>query len=74
MKSLGTLCWFPQKQYEVQVYYDVPKLRYQVSIYKRSKDNQADPDGLIEQTFVYLSKPANTVVSLIEKTRTLPSD
>src|SRR5689334_22689966 len=40
MKSLGTLRWFPHKNYEVNVYYHVPKLQYQISIYKR---NLLDP-------------------------------
>jgi hypothetical protein len=74
MKSLATLRWFPQKNYEVQVYYHVSKLQYQVSIYKRSSNNQPDLDSTIEQTLVYLSKLSNIVALFIEKTKQPSSD
>jgi hypothetical protein len=49
MKSLGTLRWFPTESYEVNVYYDVSKLRYQVSIYEHDRNNRYGVDTLIEQ-------------------------
>src|SRR4051812_27956899 len=42
MKSLGTLRWFPRKNYEVHVYYHVPKLLYQISISKRNPGSDFD--------------------------------
>jgi hypothetical protein len=68
MKSLGTLRWFPQNNYEVQVYYDPAKLQYQVSIYHHASANPLNPDRLVEQTFVHLSKLSDTVAHFIDKT------
>src|SRR5689334_21213908 len=69
MKSLATLRWFPQDGYEVNVYYDPPKFRYQVTIYKRSPTTQSGSDSLaVEQTYVYLSKLPDTVARFIDKT------
>ncbi len=72
MKSHATLRWFPHKRYEVNVYYDVPKLRYGVSISKRMLTD--DADDFTEQTIVYLSKVADTVVAFIEKAKQLPAE
>jgi hypothetical protein len=74
MKSLAALRWFPQENYEVQVYYHVPRLQYQISIYRRDSTNQSGKDRLIEQTYVFLSKLSNTVALFIEKTKQLSSD
>ncbi len=71
MKSLGTLRWFPRDGYEVDVYYNSQKLRYEVTIHQR---DATSPSGLsaVEQVNVHLSKLPKTVVALIEKTRQMP--
>ena len=73
MKSLSALRWFPQKGYEVQVFYHPYELHYEITILKYDIADSLAPSTHIEETHVHLSTLANSVAEFIEKAKQLPT-